>query len=198
MEFRRRLDYQGSAELIPTAGPDAAADQGPAIKAVWEPQSAGALPGGPGTRRADRRQPARAGQAGERARATGARRRKKRTAVVGGAAVAAVAVGTIGFMSLSGGGDPLVRGAATKVLPAASVTDATPTGESASSNIGGSLSITGRPSRSATPSHSPAATATQSKGPAKSPGATPSGAASLSPSPSPTPHKTTCFLFICG
>ncbi|HZP50861.1 hypothetical protein [Actinocrinis sp.] len=197
-EFRRRLDYQGSAELIPTAGPDAAADQGPAIKAVWEPKPVDAVPAGPGTRRRDRRQTARPNQsAAGQARVKKAARRKKRTVVVGGAAAAAVAVGALGFMTFHDGGDSLGRGAAANVIPVSSP-GATSTGQGANSTIGTSLSVTSSPSHSATPSHSPSPSATPSK--AASGTATPSATRSGSQSPTPRPSRTqqTCFLIFCG
>lgn len=176
------------------AGPDAAADQGPAIKAVWEPQPQDLSPE-PGARRRDRRPTTRAGQPGAAGpRATG---RKKRTLMVGGAAaVAVVAVGVIGVAGLDGG-DSLIKGAATRVLPAASPTDAT-AAQSANSTIGSSLSITGSRSPSASPSRSASPSATRSETPTAAASPTASRTASASPSAQPSPHKTTCFLIFCG
>ncbi|HEU5429329.1 MAG TPA: hypothetical protein VFU74_20790 [Actinocrinis sp.] len=194
-EFRRRLDYQGSAELIPTAGPDAASDQGPAIKAVWEPEPAHAAATGPGARRRERRTPGRASQsAAGQARAKAARR-KKRSVVLGGATAAAVAVGAIGFMTFQGGGDSTAKGGAANVIPVSSP-GATST-DRANGVIGTSLSVTASPSRSATPSHSPTPSATQSKAAT----GTASASATRSASPSPTPRTSstrTCFLIFCG
>lgn len=197
-EFRRRLDYQGSAELIPTAGPDAAADQGPAIKAVWEPKPMDAVPAGPGARRRERRQTGRPNQsAAGQARARKSARRKKRTVVVGGATAAAVAVGALGFMTFNDGGGSLGKGAAANVIPVSSP-GATSTGQGTNSTIGTSLSVTSSPSRTATPSRSPSPSATPSKAAAGT--ATPSATLSGSQSPTPRPSRTqqSCFLIFCG
>ncbi|HEU5354096.1 MAG TPA: hypothetical protein VFU65_06525 [Actinocrinis sp.] len=196
-EFRRRLDYQGSAELIPTAGPDAASDQGPAIKAVWEPEPAHALATGPAARRRDRRAPGRASQAtASQSRAKRAGRRKKRSVVLGGATAAAVAVGAIGFMTFQGGGDSMAKGGAANVIPVSSP-GATAT-DRTNGTIGTSLSVTASPSHSATASHSATPSATPSKGATGSASPSATSSASHSPTPRPSPTKQNCFLIFCG
>lgn len=183
--FRRRLDYQGSAELIPTAGPDAAADQGPAIKAVWEPAPPGAA--GHASRRRDRRGASGPGDSPERR----ARRRRRRSAIIGG--VAAVALGITGYSELTGKGPAFTKGAATTILPAAS--SSADDGQAANSSLGTGITLTNRPSHSPTASSSTSAsasasptgtaTAAQTK-PAAGGGSAAPGQPSTSASPSPT------------
>ncbi|MGH3416629.1 MAG: hypothetical protein ACRDSS_09180, partial [Actinocrinis sp.] len=143
------MDYQGSAELIPTAGPDAASEQGPAIKAVWEP----APPSVPG-----RRQSRRAGE-GQRSREN-----KRRGTLVAGA-LAAVAVAAVGFVGLSGGDKPgPAKGSAATYLPDASASATANTGQSGSGSNGTDVSLPNgsspaRPTASASASPSASASA---------------------------------------
>ncbi|HEV2345243.1 MAG TPA: hypothetical protein VGS97_14185 [Actinocrinis sp.] len=192
--FRRRLDHQASAELIPLAGPDAAADQGPAIKAVWEPAPPRSAPAAHTSRRRDRRGPS--GRGGH-----GRSHRKRRAMVVG--AVLAIVLAAGGYVEMSDKGPSMTKGAATTILPpAASPSD---TGVSVDSSLGTSVSLTNPPSRSRSASASPSASTTHSAAASQSatpsPGGT-SGSVSPSPSsrpsPSPSPSQTHCFLFFCG
>lgn len=197
VEFRRRLDYQGSAELIPTAGPDAQADQGPAIKAVWEPEPPGASAGaGPGSRRQSRRTGAVRSGSGRLPGRAGTSKKRRRILIFGGAAAVAVAV--VGIAGLSGGGSGPNKGSAATILPAASSApaDAAAANQSTGADASGG-SPTSSASASASPSRTPSATHSASSSSSARPSAT-RGTATQSATPKPSPSKTTCFLFFCG
>lgn len=172
------------------AGPDAAADQGPAIKAVWQPGPPDAHGQQPNAsrRRADRRRTA--------------GRRRRRALVVG--AALAIALGTGGYVELNNKGPVLEKGAATTILPPASAPS--DTSQTVNSTLGTSVSLT----NTASPSRSPHASASASATPGKSANAgasaspSPSRTDQAKPSPSPDPSASpsqsprTCFLFICN
>jgi hypothetical protein len=191
VKFRRSLDAQGSTDLIPMAGPDAPADQGPAIKAVWEPMA----PQGPeGHRRRvqDSRTHSR--------RATRRGGGRRRTLIFGSAA-AVVLVGAA-VADLNDGSAPPVKGAATTVLPM--VSDSSSPAQQLQGGDPGRATDGSSPHASRSPSHSPSPshTADHSAGP---PSASPTaGGPSASPtttgSATPTPAKSSpnCFLIFCG
>jgi hypothetical protein len=192
VEFRRSLDAQGSTDLIPTAGPDAAADQGPAIKAVWEPQE-------PAARAAHSRRGAQDGRARSRRRPSGAGRR--RSLIFGGAA-AVVLVGAAVADLNSGSAGPQ-KGAATTVLPMVSDSP-TPSqqvqiGDVSQTTQAPTPSGSRTPSHSPSPSHTASASARPSLSPS-SPAAGGSSSASATASATPTATKSTpsCFLIFCG
>jgi hypothetical protein len=216
--FRRRLDYQGSTDLIPMAGPDAAADQGPAIKAVWEPgPKTPPDAAGHASRRRDRRSGHSGGSGHGHGGSPGGRsrtRRRRRGLIIGG--VLTVALGATGYTELTGNGPTFTKGAATTILPAAS----SPTGasQSANSSLGTGISLTSGPSHSPTASHSPSATASASASPKQTkpagggsnpPGGQPTGTAlptqtsglggpgTSTPTPSPSQSPRSCFLIFC-
>ena len=190
VRFRRSLDEQGSTDLIPTAGPDAAADQGPAIKAVWEPMAPDAATAGHRRRAQDSRTHSR------RAPRRGVGRRRT---LIFGSAAAVVLVGAA-VADLNDGGATPLKGAATTVLPM--VTDSSSAIQQAPG--GGMGQATQDPSQHAShsPSHSPSPSPTpdHSAGQSASPTAGGPTASPTAPSKTPTPSKSSpnCFLIFCG
>jgi hypothetical protein len=187
------LDAQGSADLIPTAGPDAAADQGPAIKAVWEPSAAGRPGERPGGRRGAPEGRASARRSGSRQKRSGRRR-----GVIFAGTAAVVLVGVV-VADLNSRGPGPQKGAATTVLPMVS-DSATPSQQAQAAN----LTQTADPSRSASRSPSSSPSPSRSAAPSLTPGApTSTGASSGAASPTatrttPKSNPTTCFLIFCS
>jgi hypothetical protein len=188
-KFRRSLDAQGSTDLIPTAGPDAPADQGPAIKAVWEPMA----PQGPeGHRR-------RAQDSRTHSRRATRRGGGRRRTLIFGSAAAVVLVGAA-VADLNDGSTPPAKGAATTVLPM--VSDSSSPAQQVQGGDPGQPTDGSSPHASRTPSHSPSPsrTADHSGPPSASPTAGGPSASPTTATSTPTPSKssTSCFLIFCG
>jgi hypothetical protein len=191
VKFRRSLDEQGSTDLIPMAGPDAAADQGPAIKAVWEPMAPESSPEGHRRRAQDSR---------THTRRAPRRGSGKRRTLIFGSAAAVVLVGAA-VADLNDGNPTPVKGAATTVLPM--VTDSSSTVQQARDGELGQATQdpSHHASRSPSSSPSPSHTAGRSAGPpsgSPSPGAPTASPTAPTTTPTPTKSSPNCFLIFCG
>jgi hypothetical protein len=187
VKFRRSLDAQGSADLIPMAGPDAAADQGPAIKAVWEPMAPEASAEGHRRRAQDSRAHSRRAPR----RGTGRRR-----TLIFGSAAAVVLVGAA-VADLNDGSTTPLKGAATTVLPM--VSDSSSPARAQGGDLGQPTDASS-PHASRTPSHSPSPSHTAS--PSTRPTPTGPGSASATPTATQSSPRASsspsCWLIFCG